>query len=234
MKQRLKRWTIRLTAVAFGFVVAVNAAFALVIAKPGWAFPHSVSVKGLSIHAPAPLPEQATRQWARALLQGMQSSPIPLTQDRYDIYVTGPGWRYTLFFLPVRFAGGVVYPMNRRAVFLSGADFAADRLIKGQRMIEPPRTLTHYGRHELVHLAQMEAAGRLRYLMAEAWLREGLADYIALGPTSAQDANAIGAYPKDHDRSALRDAYGGYPEHRVRVTEALQTTDATSLWLEGG
>lgn len=40
--------------------------------------------------------------------------------------------------------------------------------------VEPPRTLAHYGAHEIAHSLTGEATGPLRYHRLPVWGREGL------------------------------------------------------------
>jgi len=207
-------------------VVAVNVAFSLLVAYPGFALAHHHDAGQIQIYSTKDIPESAG-PWAANLIAEMASTPLPLDHGTYNFYITNGGWTEKLYFLPTRVAGGLVYPMNRRAVFLSGADFSADRLIKGDNTMTPPRTLTYYGVHELTHLTHMAAIGRLNYLLQPTWVREGLADYAALGPADPATIAAVTSWTGR--RLPLMQTYGSYPEFRVQFTQALATRSLQDL-----
>ena len=104
---------------------------------------------------------------------------------------------------------------------------SADRLIKGDNTMTPPRTLTYYGVHELTHLTHMAAIGRLNYLLQPTWVREGLADYAALGPADPATIAAVTSWTGR--RLPLMQTYGSYPEFRVQFTQALATRSLQDL-----
>ncbi len=80
--------------------------------------------------------------------------------SRYHIYVTNAAWRHRLFFFRSPKAGGLTYYVGHGGnAFLSGADFAAGRLVKWGHVTPPPRTLAYYCAHELSHIVVAEHLG---------------------------------------------------------------------------
>lgn len=214
--RRIFRWVLRVAAV---FVVG-NLLLVAAVAFPGWAFAHSFETDRLAVHSVSPLPPE-TAAWVAGVEAALDASPLPPATRKLDIYITGDGWRDRLFFLGAPGVGGLVYAfISNGNVFLSGADIPADRLLKWGETIPPPRTLTFYAVHELTHLIQIQELGTLGYVSMDRWIREGVADFVALGPVNATDAAAIRAYPETADRLPLLQQYGAYPEYRLQVTEA--------------
>ena len=205
-------------------------AFGIAVAYPGWAFSHEAGSNRLRVHAATPLPDE-TADWARQVMADLEAGPLPPQGDVYHIYISGGGWRETLFFAPARGAGGLVYALaSGRNVFLSGADIMEDRLLKGDVVIQPPRTLSYYARHELTHLAQRERLGVWRYFRMTRTVREGIADYVALGPADADLRDAVATVADSPEAQLqLMMAFGAYPQFRVDVTDALQETTLERL-----
>jgi len=216
---------IKIVSFAFAAFVAVNVLVLLVIAFPGWAFAHEGGTDRLRIHATEPVPDAAA-DWANGVMAALDASDLPPGAGPFHIYVTGDTWRETVFFTNVQRAGGVVYPFAKSHLFLSGADFEADRLIKGDTVIIPPRTLTYYAMHEITHLTHLARAGAIGYLRTPVWIREGVPDYIALGP--AQD-EVVRDIARAGDLLELMKAHGAYPNHRLAVTRALETRSIDDL-----
>jgi len=210
-------------------ILALNVVLGMLVAFPSWAFAHEGGSDRLRVHATKPLPPE-TKDWAKAVMAGLDASDLPPDDSTYHIYITGDGWRHKFFFAIVPNAGGVVYPLaSWRNVFFSGADIANDSLIKGEYVITPPRSLSYYARHEITHLTHVRRFGLLSYGLAPKWVREGVADYIALGPASVETMKAVGNFDPNADLLPLYKAFGGYPFYRIAVTRALETTDILSL-----
>ena len=112
---------------------------------------------------------------------------------------------------------------------MSGANIEADRLTKGDYVIMPPRTLSYYLKHELTHIVQIERLGTLRYVAMSRDVREGVADYVALGSADETLRSAVAAHIPGADRLPLMQAHGVYPEFHVMVGDALANTDVETL-----
>lgn len=167
-----------------GLLVGIGA-YGATIAAPGFAFGHARGASGITFHATAPLPADA-EAIATQISTNLEASILGRGESALSLYVTDGGWRDNLFFSYVVNAGGVVYvPATRSHAFLSGADYAANRLTKNGYRIAPPRTLVYYGTHELAHIRTYELTGPLAFHLLPAWVQEGLADYVALGAPDA-------------------------------------------------
>lgn len=214
---------------SLAIIVVVNIGFAAALINPTWAFSLREQTDRLAIYSARPLSGDM-RAFAEQVMADLDAGPLPPAGADYRIFITQGGWRDRLFFFNVPFAGGVIYPLySGRNVFLTGADLAGDRLIKGDEVIPPPRTLSYYARHELTHLAQRERLDTGRYIRCPVWLIEGLAEYVALGPADPALREAVAVWRAGGDRQEMMRAHGSYPEHRLAVTDALVGTTVPAL-----
>ncbi len=188
----------------------------MVYANPGPFFPYQRSYGSLTLFDQNPIPPSADIALG-GIQDRLNESPFA-TDQPLSLYVTGNGWRRELFFRFAPGAGGVAYyPIAPSHAFLSGADYNSGRLIKGEQVIGPPRTLVYYGTHELVHVLMGQILGAFRFHTMPEWLREGIPDYVALGPVT--DIPAMdhilgdGAITLESMRS-----YGVYIRYRMLVT----------------
>ncbi len=211
MAHRIKR------ALAF-FILLFSITFAgaaMVFARPEPFFDYSRTYENITIYDTAPIPEVADKV-LQEISETLAATPFPETE--LSLFVAKDGWREKLFFSLVPDAGGVVYyPLSYQHGFLAGADFRRDRLVKDERYVRPPRTLAYYGVHELAHILTGHEVGILRYHLMPEWVREGLAEYIALGaPENYRLMDTVlGNQPK---RQEVTNAYGAYPQYRLLVS----------------
>lgn len=225
----MKRLLLRAGAFGFAALITINIVFAMLISFPGWAFAHSDGTDRLQIHSPEPLPPE-TRGFAAQIMAALDQSALPPGDTPIDVYITGPGWREALFFAAAPGAGGLVYGLvPNRKVFLSGADILSDRLLKGDVVITPPRTLTYYFVHEIAHVSQIDRYGLIDYHRMPKVIREGVADYLALGPVSDAVRCDVAAQDPDASRLDLMIAHGAYPEYRLAVSDMIEDGDVVAL-----
>ena len=225
---RLTPW-VRRFAIFSAVIVVINVVLLVALANPKWAHPFDGGTDRLQIHATQPLPPEAA-DWARDVMTFLDNSQLPPGNGRFHLYVTGEGWRDRFFFFAAPSAGGVTYPVaDKSNAFLSGADFTADRLYKHGQLVGPPRTLSYYGTHEVVHMIHVQKLGFLPYVRLPQWVREGVPDYIALGPVSAEELAAIRAFPEGTPRTQIMAGHGSYFEYRVMVTRFLETRSFEDL-----
>ena len=65
-------------------------------------------------------------------------------------------------------------------VFLRESDMERDRLIgPGGQPFAADRPLSYFIAHEVMHIANARALGRLAYLRLPQWVNDGYADYVA-------------------------------------------------------
>lgn len=206
---------------AIAVLALLYGVYGLSVAFPKWAFPHVSGTEALRIHAAMPLPPEAEAYAARveAILA---TSGLPAPQTTLHLYVTGDGWRRVWFFGRNGFASGIAYPVIApHHAFLADADIAADRMRRHGALIPLPRSATVYGVHELSHVLTQQAVGVWDYVQMDPLLREGIADYIALGPAPEALLQAVKQASGDDPDAALRDRWGSYPTARAMMTTVL-------------
>ena len=141
---------------------------------------------------------------------------------RYKIYVTNVAWHHRLFFAaaPGALGATIAYGLGADS-FLSGADFAAGRLVHWTYVPAPPRTLAFFCAHELTHIITAEHVGIVRFYEMPDWVREGFPDYVGIEHRESFERlrDELGARPED---SLLRAIYGSYPRYRLLVTYFLE------------
>ncbi len=215
MIRRLVRFASFLCLMAIAAAIAGIAAFA----RPQPFFAHSRNLGPVTIHATHPIPPTADAVLAD-ISSRLNASPLGPAEGPFNLFVAGEGWRWKVYFGLAPYAGGLVfYPVSGNGGFLAGADFDQGRLIKHGRTIGPPRTLAYYGTHELTHVLVGQRVGAIRFHTMPDWVREGLADYVALGPV---DIAAIDALLGDRPVTrADMDRHGVYIRKRMLVTWAL-------------
>jgi len=204
--RRILVWGAALFALATGTAMAM-------VANPDPFFPHARSHGLIELRTTKPIPPEAD-----AVLQDITNrltqSGLVMLDTPLTLYITGGGWRERFFFALAPGAGGVaLYPVAARHAFLSDADIAQDRLIKGSYTVTPPRTLAYYGAHELAHVLIARQVGLWGHATMPVWVREGVADLIALGPPDAALINRF----SNSTPITLADmqAFGVYPRARV-------------------
>lgn len=107
---------------------------------------------------------------------------------RHNIVLSSAVWRQAIIFAPVPAANALSYASLTRNVFLRGGDRRLERLVsRADGPVPAPRTLAYYAAHEIAHSLTHEAVGRTVYnAELPVWVREGLADYVALGAGTAR------------------------------------------------
>jgi hypothetical protein len=202
------------------FAACASAAllFAGLIVRPDPLFAFSLSDGKIMIKSDRPIPDAGGNRLLHDCETLLARSPLRAEGRQYRIYVTNDDWRHRLFFLADEDAHGLTY-QGFGAVFLSGADFDAGRLIHNGYVPPRPRTLAYYCGHELTHVVEVEHYfNRNR---APTWVWEGFADYVGIeNRQSFEDLrDALGERPVD---IPMRVRYGSYPRYRLLVTYFLE------------
>lgn len=207
-----------------GGLAAVTLILAALLAYPNLLFAHSVSTDRIAIYSDRPFDRQAALAVARDVEARLDTNGFRIGGP-YALFLANTTWRRMILWnvIASRDAGGfAAYPVSRRNVFLSGADFAADRLIAPDGTVIPPkRTLTYYMTHEIVHVLTGEDLGALDYLQLPNWIREGVADHAAFPDTQPLEAlrKAIGS---DERGPPFWAEHGFYADHRYLVRHFLE------------
>lgn len=208
-----------LAAVAALLLTAGAAMAALVLPQP--LFPHRVDEGRLTLLSDAPLDEARCRAMLRDVDARLRRSSLDTGEGRHRVVLAAAPWRQRVAFLWSHGAGGVNYYPLTRNVFLIAADEACERLISPSGTpVPPPRTLAYFAAHEIAHSLTGERVGPMAYGRMPVWIREGIADYVALPGQGDLDALVAayraGARELDPRRSGL------YARYRLLVTLLLE------------
>lgn len=96
------------------------------------------------------------------------------------VFICEPPWLFALFARHNYRAGGVAEAFTGQHVFLRESDMERDRLIgPGGQPFAADRPLSYFIAHEVMHIANARALGRLAYLRLPQWVNDGYADYVA-------------------------------------------------------
>jgi len=196
--------------------------FAGLIAWPMPLFGFSLAAGKIVVASDRPIPAVGGDRLLRDCGRLLQRSPLAAESRQYHLYVANDDWRHRLYFLPNPQAGGLTYYYGLGgAAFLSGADFDSGRLVKSGYVTPPPRTLAYFCAHELTHIVTGEHLGVIGLLRLPEWVREGLADYVAIENRQSfeQLRDALGERPVD---AAMMQVYGAYPQYRLLVSYFLE------------
>lgn len=208
-----------LAALAALLLTAGAAMAALVLPQPF--FPNRVDEGRLTLLSDAPLDEVRCRAMLRDVDARLRRSPLDTGEGRHRVVLARAPWRQRVAFLWSHGAGGVNYYPLTRNVFLIAADEACERLISPSGTpVPPPRTLAYFAAHEIAHSLTGEHVGPLDCARMPVWIREGVADYVALPAAGDLDALVTayraGARELDPRRSGL------YTRYRLLVTLFLE------------
>lgn len=214
-----KTWAKRCLALLGLFICLVI----LPLVYPQSLFAYKVEMGNLSVYSDQPIPQSEAEVLLGQIKQRLDHSRIQVGTLPMQIYIANTGWRRSwLWLIPPDMAGGfVVVPLTRHHAFFSGADFNTNELIapSGYRT-QPPRTLVYYGAHELTHVATAEKVGWVEFYRTSVWVKEGIADYVAL-----PSETAVELYLKIGERKAdleMMKTHGVYAPYRLLVTYFLE------------
>src|SRR6267154_467909 len=196
--------------------------FASLIAWPDPLFAYSLAAGRIVVASDRPIPAAGGDRLLRDCERLLERSPLKAQGRRYHLYVANEEWRHRLFFLPSPNASGYSYYYGFGGdAFLTGADFDTGRLVKWGYIAEPPRTLAYFCAHELTHIVTGEHLGVIGLLRLPEWVREGIADYVAIENRQSfeQLRDALGQHPVD---ARMMQTYGSYPKYRLLVTYFIE------------
>src|ERR1700747_2622722 len=150
------------------------------IFRPAPLFAFSLRDGKIVVASDRPIPKAGGERLLHDCESLLERSPLKAEAREYRLYVTNAWWRQRLFFFPDPKAWGLAYsyPLGGSA-FLTGADFAAGRVVHWGYVGTPPRTLAYLCAHELTHIVAGEHLGLGRFSVPE-WVWEGLPDYVGI------------------------------------------------------
>lgn len=201
-------------------VVGIAAILAMLIA-PQPLFAYHTTHGDLELWSDQPFTEAAGQRLLRQVKYRLNQSQLYRRGQTHRIFVVNSAWRRRLLFLHHYGAGGLNYYPITRNVFIRQSDIDSGRVLhhSGEPVAEP-RTLAYYAAHEIGHSLTGEEAGTLRFMQMPVWVREGIADYIAL--PEAGDLDGLLAAHKAGERSMDPAKSGLYMLYRLLVTMALE------------
>jgi hypothetical protein len=215
MRFRPVRFLVRAVSVVAGAALILVAAGFTFLANAQAIFPYSVEVGRLSLNSDQPFDPDAGRALLADVERRISSSELDVPGQTHRIIIANDDWRRRITFLWSYGAGGLnYYPI--RNVFLRGSDIDAGVMLRSDgSAVPPPRTLAYYGAHEIAHSMIAEHIGPLANQRLPAWIREGLADYIAFG--SGVDFPALSEALLAHDPNLDPQVSGTYARYRLLV-----------------
>ncbi len=174
----------RLALTGLSAFVAIGLCILGVLAHPEPLYAYHAEAGRLRLYSDRPFDVGKGRAILADVERRLDTAP-PLIRDSnsvYRVFVTNAEWRRRLTFLWNYGVGGVNYYPIGGSVFLRQGEIDEDRLRKtnGAR-VEPPRTLAYFAAHEIGHSLIGRRTGALANWRLPAWVREGLADYVAFG-----------------------------------------------------
>jgi hypothetical protein len=211
----------RITRAIALLAITLTLAVLGLLAHPQPLFAHNVTNGRLELWSDHPFDAEAGRRVLADIENRISRSPLDRRDGAHRIFVVNEPWRARLLFLWNYGVGGVNYYPFTRNVFIRRSDIAAGRVLRySGEFVEAPRTLAYYGAHEIAHSLTGEAVGPVRYHRLPAWVREGLADYIAL--PDEHDLKSLRAKLAAGDRALNPKKSGLYARYRLMVTLALE------------
>lgn len=171
--------------IALALVTSCLCGYAALIAFPGFLFAYSFTLDHVEVRSDHQIPTAGATEFVNEVRARLDRSSLVPGDTELRIYIANDQWRRRLLWLPAaRTAYGyAAYPFTRNGAFISGADFAAGRLVAPDgTTIEEPRSLAYFGAHELTHVLMGVRFGWVRLLRSPSWIKEGVADYIAMEP----------------------------------------------------
>jgi hypothetical protein len=214
----MRRRITRLVLYAAAGAAILALVFGGLVVWPSPLFAFSLAVGRIVVSSDRPIPAAGAERVLRDCQRLLERSPLVAKSPQYQLYVANEDWQNRLYLIPNPNAGGITYYYGFGGhAFLSGADFDAGRLVKRGYVTPPPRTLAYFCAHELTHVVTGEHIGLIALLLLPEWVREGLADYVAIDNRQSftQLRDALGDRPVD---VAMMQAYGSYPRYRLLVT----------------
>jgi hypothetical protein len=164
------------------FLVVVGSAVG-VLAFPEPNFGHRTRYGQYEIFSDRPIPA-AIRRLLDDVTRRLERSELYDSDQRFRIFFCNDDWRMSLY--SQRFSsvpGGIADVWLTRNVYIRRSDIEAGRLFppEGRLADAAERPLAYFIAHELTHIMDSRAFGRLTGLLHPRWLREGYADYVAKG-----------------------------------------------------
>jgi hypothetical protein len=183
MRVNVKRIA-RLAAFVGLSVVAITAAYLVLLRHPSLFFGYSFKHSGITLYSDEPIPSEPAGRILDEVERRLERSPLgaPSRLNDLQIHICNRRWRFVLFANTRYKVGGLAYPPVSDNIFLREVHFPANRLVgySGNEVIGA-RTLTYYIAHEIMHTLVARELGIVKHWRLPPWKSEGYADLIAKG-----------------------------------------------------
>ncbi len=217
----MRKYLIRSGIAAGLTLMAAICGILALLMHPQMLFSHHIAEGTLELWSDWPFVIASGRDVLHDVEHKLAKSPLPPGREVRRIFVVNSGWRRRLLFLHHANAGGLNYFPITSNVFIRPASIEAGLVVgPSGDLVKPPRTLAYYAAHEIGHSLVGERAGVIGHFLMPVWVREGLADYIAL--PGAGDRQAMIFLLSAGDSSMAPERSGLYRRYRLLVTQALQ------------
>ncbi len=216
---RPRRW---LVALWLGLAcLAILASLAAIpLAWPALLFSYRFDGGAVVVHSDRPIPPEIS-EVIGDVERRLASSELPAAGP-YQVYLCNDVWKLAYFGhrLSTGF-GGVTDVYLTRNIFIRPADIRTNAVLPpaSWRFSLADRPLSYFIAHEIAHVQQVAALGRLSYFKAPTWLLEGYADHVGKG----------GEFDLSRSVDALRQAspemdphLGLYKRYQLAVEIALR------------
>lgn len=218
--KKCSKKTFKITSILFGVIIFF---VALPLVYPAPLFAYHVAYDNLDIFSDMQIPTEKANNILKQVQLKLSTSPIQIDNIPMQIYIANTTWRRHWLWIvrPNNPGGFIVAPFTRNHAFLSGADFETNELISpsGYRT-QPPRTIAYFAIHELTHTMTYKKVGLLRFFLMPKWIKEGIADYVAM-----PEENAFSLFAKIGERDAdlsMMKSYGVYAPYRLLIAYLLE------------
>ena len=151
---------------------------------PGLCFSHAFTRGAITIYSDEPIPPGPAGQIIAEVEERLAHSPLatPARLKNLRVYICNSRWRFVLFANTRYKVGGLVYTPISDNVFLRKVRFDRNCLVgHSGKDTAPPRTISYYIAHEIMHVLVGRELGIVRHWRLPAWKNEGYADLIAKG-----------------------------------------------------
>lgn len=175
-------------------VALVMLAYIGVLAFPQPLFSHHTSYRNYEVWSDQAIPPQIAQVLDDATRR-LRTSELHEPDKTTKIFFCNASWRLWLF--SQQFSdqtGGNADTWLTRNVYIRSSDIAANRIHSpgtGPILDAAQRPLSYYIAHEVTHILESRAFGRLMYLRYPQWLTEGYADYVGKGGDFNFDENRL-------------------------------------------
>lgn len=159
-------------------------AYVAVLAFPQPLFANYVAYRNYEVWSDRPIDASIERVLDDASRR-LRTSELYNSDQTHRVFICNSPWRLWLYSQTFTAQmGGHADTWLTRNVYIREADIASNSIRspgKGPILDAAQRTLSYYIAHEITHVLESEAFGRLMALRHPQWLVEGYADYIGKG-----------------------------------------------------